>query len=74
VADDIERVGKDETRRGRRPVDLETLQERRRIAAALATILEYGTEEDLKKAMREFGLSEGQPEWAAALRIWGGER
>src|SRR5580698_1749199 len=74
LADDIERVRKTETRRGRRPVDIETLQERQRILAALREIWEYGTEEDLKSAMREFGLSDQSPHWIETLAVWSGER
>ncbi len=60
--------------RGRRPIDLDAIQERQRIIAALREIVNYGTEEELKDAMRAFGLSEEKPGWAAALRIWNAER
>jgi hypothetical protein len=42
--------------------------------AALREIVEYGTTEDLKAAMREYGLSEDSLEWAEVLRIWNDER
>lgn len=74
MADDIERVRKSEARRGRRPVDIETLQEKQRMLTALKEIWEYGTEEDLKTVMREYGLSESSPHWAETLEVWNGER
>jgi len=72
VVDDIDRVRKADAQR--RPVDLDAIQERQRIIAALREIVNYGTVEELKDAMRAFGLSEKKPEWAAALRIWNAER
>jgi hypothetical protein len=74
LADDIKRVRKVEMRRGKRPLDFDAIQERQRIAAALREIFEHGTIEELKDAMREFGLSEKMPEWTETLRIWNAER
>jgi hypothetical protein len=42
--------------------------------AALREIWEYGTEEDLKAVMREYGLSESSPHWAETLDVWNGGR
>jgi len=56
VSDDIEKVRREEERRGRRPVDSVTLEERGRLKAALREIVNYGTIEDLEIAMREFGI------------------
>lgn len=74
MADDVEKVRKAEERRGRRPRDTETLSERRRKATALREIRDYGTEEDLKALMREYGLSPASPEWKETLRTWNAER
>ena len=74
MADDIDRVRKADMQHGRRPIDLDAVHERQRIVAALREIVNYGTEEELKDAMRAFGLSEKRPEWAEALRIWNAER
>jgi hypothetical protein len=41
--------------------------------AALREIVDYGTTDDLKAAMREYGLSEDSPEWTEVLRIWNDE-
>ena len=74
MSDEIEEIRKAEERRGRRPIDIETVAEKRRILAALREILAYGTVEELKQAMREYGISESSPEWAEALQIWNAER
>jgi hypothetical protein len=74
VADDIERVRKVEMRRGKRPLDIDAIQERQRMAAALREIYDHGTIEELKEAMREYGLSEEMPEWMETVRIWNAER
>lgn len=74
MEDEIEKVRRAEERRGRRPQDTETINERRRKAAALGEIWNYGTEEDLKILMREFGLSPDSPEWKETLKTWNAER
>jgi hypothetical protein len=74
VADDIEKIRRAEERRGRRPQDDETVSERKRKASALREIWDYGTEEDLKALMREFGLSQDSPEWKETLKTWNAER
>jgi hypothetical protein len=74
LADDIENVRRTEERRGRRPQDSEAINERRRKKTALAEVWNYGTEEDLKDLMREFGLSPESPEWNETLRTWNDER
>lgn len=51
-----------------------TLEQNRRRLEALREIVEYGTIDDLKAVLSEYGLSEGSPEWIEALRIWNGER
>jgi hypothetical protein len=74
VADEIEQIRRAEERRGRRPIDIETIQERRRLLAAMKDIWNDGTVDDLKAAMRVYGLSEKSPEWSATLRTWNAER
>ena len=51
MADDIERIRKTEARRGRRPLDFETLREKERLLAALREIWENGTEEDFESCL-----------------------
>jgi hypothetical protein len=74
LADDIEKVRRAEARRGRRPIDAETVDERRRTLNALLRILEEGNIDKLMAAMREYGLSPDSPEWIETLRIWREER
>jgi hypothetical protein len=74
LADDIEKVRRAEERRGRRPKDVETIEERRRMAAALLEIWNNGTLDDLMAVMRGYGLSPDSPEWSATLRTWSDER
>lgn len=74
MADDIEKVRRAEARRGRRPVDAEAIDERRRMLSALLTILDEGNIDKLIATMREFGLSPESPEWTETLRIWREER
>jgi hypothetical protein len=71
---EIEDLRRQESRRGRRPVDIEVRRQRQRYLAALRKIVEEGTEDDLKLALRHIGLSEDSSEYAEALRIWRGER
>ena len=71
MVDEIEQIRQVEMRRGRRPVDMETVRQKRRTKAAVRNVLENdGTEEGLKRAMRAIGLSEKSPKWNAALRVW----
>jgi len=73
--DDLERVRKAEMQRGRRhPLDVEAAEERRRHLAALREIVKNGSVDELKEAMRAFGVLEDSPEWREALRIWSAER
>lgn len=70
LANDIEKVRRAEERRGRRPRDAETNDERRRREAALREIWNNGTIDDLKGVMLVYGLSEDSPAWKETLRIW----
>jgi hypothetical protein len=72
--DDIEKVRRTEARRGRRPIDAEAIDERRRMLSALLKILDEGNTDKLMTAMREYGLSPESPEWKETLRIWHDER
>lgn len=74
MTDDIERVRREEERRGRRPIDSVTREERRRLVAALSEIYNYGTLDELESVMREYGISADSPEWIETVRIWNAER
>ena len=68
MADEIDKVRRAEERRGRRPKDSETIDERRRMLATLREIWNYGNVDDLKAVMREYGTSPDSPEWSETLR------
>ena len=74
MEDEIEKVRRSEQQRGRRPIDVETIDERRRIVASLLKIVRYGTIEDLQTAMREYGFSPESQQAVEILRIWREER
>jgi hypothetical protein len=59
--DEIERVRKADERRGRRPTDRETIEERRRTIAALREVLTDGTIDTLKDVMRDTGFPRIRP-------------
>jgi len=67
---DLEDVMRTESRRGRRPIDLETRRKGGEKLQGMRTYLAIATEEEFVKAMLGVGLSEGSPEFLVALRIW----
>jgi hypothetical protein len=67
---DLEDVRKEETRRGRRPLDVDAKRERDKLLRDLGTLLRLGTETEFVAAMRAVGLQEGSAELEQALRIW----
>lgn len=72
--DEIERVRREEERRGRRPVDSDTRELRQRLIAVLSDIYNYGNLDELEAVIRECGVSSDSPQWAEAVRIWSAER
>jgi hypothetical protein len=59
-----------ETRRGRRPIDIE---EKRRIDSLkrdLRTLLQLGTEDEFREAMLALGLLEDSEAFRETLRVW----
>jgi hypothetical protein len=67
---DLQDVMAEESRRGRRPIDLGAQRARREKLASLRKLLEIGTEEEFVKAMLAFGLSEESAEFSACLETW----
>jgi len=61
---------REETRRGRRPIDLETRRKRAEKLADMRKLLTIATEEEFVRAMRDAGLSADSPEFLKALRAW----
>ncbi|MEP7353641.1 MAG: hypothetical protein ABI824_10460 [Acidobacteriota bacterium] len=69
---DIEDVMKAETRRGRRPIDIEEKRKRAARLREMNNLLKIETEEEFLAAMRAFGPPEDSEEFQAALRVWRG--
>jgi hypothetical protein len=67
---DLEDVMRTESRRGRRPVDLESRRRRNELLNEMKKMLLIETEEELVKAMLAAGLRDGSPQFEEVLRIW----
>ena len=67
---EIEDVIREETSRGRRPIDLRTQRQRQQLLRGLKKLLEHGTEDEFVAAMRALGLGVDSPSFREALRIW----
>jgi hypothetical protein len=67
---DLEDVMRTESRRGRRPVDLEARQKRNMLLQDMRKLLTIATEEEFVAAMHAAGLRDGSPEFAEVLRLW----
>jgi hypothetical protein len=71
---DLQDVIHEETRRGRRPVDIGTVRLKRDRIALLKKLLTLATEEEFIEAIRAFGLIEGSKEFSQAMDAWRGFR
>ena len=71
---DLEDVMRKETRRGRRPMDLDARRKRVQMLNDLRKLLTIATEEEFIQAMRAVGLRDGSPQFLDALKIWRGYR
>ena len=67
---DLDDVMLQETRRGRRPIDLEAKRLRVQRLRDSRKLLESGTEEEVKMALRAAGLRDGSPRFVESLRTW----
>jgi hypothetical protein len=67
---DLEDVMRTESRRGRRPVDIEARQKRNVLLEDMRKLLLIGSEGEFLKAMRAAGLLDGSPELLDALKAW----
>jgi len=68
--DDISAVRFEESRRGRRPIDLGQHKANKERLASFRTYLDLGTQDEFVRAMRDFGLRVGSPKFLAALAVW----
>ena len=67
---DLDDVRKTESRRGRRPIDLDARRRHHEKVGTMRTYLDLSTEEEFVRAMRGVGLRDGSPELLAALQAW----
>jgi hypothetical protein len=67
---DLEDVIKTESRRGRRPVDLEARRKRDELLNDMRKLLMIRNEEEFLNATRAAGLRDGSKEFEKVLRIW----
>jgi hypothetical protein len=67
---ELDDVIREETRRGRRPVDIEERRRQEQIKRELRMYLRIATEEEFRDAMRALGLPDGSPQLDQALEIW----
>jgi hypothetical protein len=67
---DLQDVVREEGRRGRRPIDIGTIRQKRERLALLKRLLAVATKEEFIEAIRAFGLVEGTPEFLEALDAW----
>ena len=67
---DLEDVMRAESRRGKRPIDIEERRRRTQLQRDFRTLLEEGSKEDFVKAIRALGLRDGSPEFEQSLSIW----
>jgi hypothetical protein len=70
---DIEEVRQAESRRGKRPIDLEERKRKKSRLRDMEEHLRIETEQEFAAAMRACGLQEDSPKYRAALAIWRGE-
>lgn len=61
---------REESSRGRRPVNTDELREREKRLAKCRELLQYGSEQDVREAILALGLEDGSALFLEALRIW----
>ena len=67
---DLDDVIREETRRGRRPIDIEERRRQERFRREFRMYLRIPTEKEFIEAMLAFGLREDSPQMNEALMIW----
>lgn len=68
--DDLEDVIREETSRGRRPVDTDAQRQRQQFRRDYLKLIREGNEKDFLNALRALGLREGSAEFEMYLEIW----
>lgn len=67
---ELDDVIREETRRGRRPIDIEERRRQAQLKRDLRIYLRIGTEQEFLEAMRALGLRDGSPQLKEALKAW----
>ena len=67
---DLEDVLREETSRGRRPVDATARRRRWELLRKLSRTIREGNEREFLRIVRALGLKDGSPELANVLRLW----
>ena len=63
-------VIREETRRGRRPIDIEERKRQAQLKREFRMYLRIATEQEFREAMRALGLRDGSRQLDQALKIW----
>ncbi len=67
---DLEDIMRSETRRGKRPMDIEERRRRAELQRDFKFLLESASKEEFVKAIHALGLRDGSPQFEQALSIW----
>ncbi|MBI4482416.1 MAG: hypothetical protein HY652_05945 [Acidobacteria bacterium] len=67
---DLNDVIREETSRGRRPIDTKARRQRQQLLADLRKLLREKDERAFLAAIREIGLKDGSPEFLKVVHIW----
>ena len=67
---DLEDVMRSETRRGKRPIDIEERRRRAELQRDFKFLLDSASRDEFVKAIHALGLRDGSPEFVQALSIW----
>ncbi len=71
---DLRDLMRSETRRGKRPIDIEERRRRAELQRDFKFLLDEGSREEFVKAIRALGLQKGSPQFDQALSIWDDSR
>ena len=67
---DLEDVMRSETRRGKRPIDIEERRRRADLQRDFKFLLESASREEFVRAIHALGFEAGSPQFEQALSIW----
>jgi hypothetical protein len=67
---DLQDLMRSETRRGKRPIDIEERRRRAELQRDFKFLLDEGSRDEFVKAIRALGLQIGSPRFEQALLIW----